>query len=262
METYTKIVPAGIAGIWLARWAVKMAGPFEPDAKGTPVPGFKHAIAIALAAQVGAPLVGNVFGGKEVVDVAQIAALSWGGDMFMMKRFMTESTWMTENLYLGDYEDEYENDEYEEGVEYDEELGADTFTDAAGNKYVRTSGGWALADWDFGQATEVPADAEPGDIIQTPSGDIFEVLEGGQLSAMSREDAYANGVGAFYDGVGQNDAASLARRLEAPTPSLPGGSHASDMQGFQQTSPLGDFYNSTALGHARSSSANSFGYSA
>ncbi len=251
LDTYTKILPAGVAGIWLTRWAIKMAGPFEPDATGTPVPGFKHAIAVALAAQIGGPLIGNLFGGAREVDIAQIAALSWGGDMFLTKRFLKDTPWITENVYLGQYDDEYD-DEYT-----DNELGADTFTDAAGNKYIRTASGWALADWQFGQAEAmVPEDASPGDIIQTPSGDIFEVLEGGTLRGMSH--AEAGQVGTFYNGMGQPE--SLARRLEAPTPGLPGGAYPTDMQGFTQTSPLGGFMPSTPLGHVQASSNNSFGY--
>ena len=127
----------------------------------------------------------------------------------------------------------------------------DTYTDPAGNKYTRTATGWQLADWSFGQAEEVPADAEPGDIVQTPSGDIFEVMADGNMTA--RPD-----LGRFYN------PESAASALAVPTDTLPGGSHPSDMQGFTQTSPLGAFEQTSPLGvhRARSSSDNSFGYAA
>ena len=51
VDTWTKVLPPATAGVWLSRWAVKMAGPFKPSAvDGTPEPGIEHAIAIALAA--------------------------------------------------------------------------------------------------------------------------------------------------------------------------------------------------------------------
>ena len=236
METYTRTLPAATAGIWFARWAVNLAGPFEPDAQGVPVPGFKHAIAIMVATEFGGKMVGQLLGGRREIDMAQIAAIGYGGDLFLRKRILRNSVWVQENISL-------EGDEEWEGTETGDELGADTYTDPAGNKYVRTGSGWQLSDWQFGQPDEVPSDAEPGDIVQTPSGDIFEVMADGNM--LSRPD--------------------LATELAVPTDDLP-------MDGFEESSPLGAFEESSPLGThrngrngayaSRADSSNSFGYAA
>ena len=243
VDTWTRIVPSATAGVFIARWAVKMAGPFEPDAAGVPVPGFKHAIAIAIAAEFGGRLVGQMLGGRREIDYAQVAALGYGGDLFLRKRFGLNNRWMQENISL-------------EGTQLPANtMGADTYTDPAGNQYIRTSAGWQLSgnnnqgDWHYGQV-ELPEDAEPGDIIQTEEGEIFEVMAGGEV--VSRPD-----LGAFYQGA-ETDA-EVAYELEAPAESLPGGG----MTGFQESSPLGDFQERSVLGGRRSTAnhGNSFGYS-
>ena len=245
LDTWKRIAPAATAGDLLARWAVKMAGPFEPDASGVPVPGVKHALAIAIIAEVGGKFVGQILGGRAETDYAQIAALGYGGSLFIRRRFMRDNAWLNANISLeGDV------------LPAAPALGADTYTDAAGNQYIRTSAGWQLSgnngmgdDWQYGQV-ELPEDAEPGDVIQTDTGEMYEVMAG------------ANGaltLGAFYQGP-ETDA-EVAYELEAPADSLPGGG----MTGFQEASPLGDFENSSPLGTSQSQAAhgaNSFGYRA
>ena len=230
----------------MARWAVKMAGPFEPDASGVPVPGGKHAIAIAIAAEVGGKIAGQILGGRAETDYAQIAALGYGGSLFIRRRFMRDNKWLADNISLDGRDDYLPANGASNG------MGADTYTDAAGNQYIRTASGWQLSgdgnsagDWNYGQV-ELPEDAAPGDVIQTEDGEMYEVMAG------------ANGglaLGAFYQGA-ETDA-EVAYELEAPADSLPGGG----MTGFQESSPLGDFQNRSPLGQSRAAhGANSFGY--
>lgn len=223
MDTYYRILPAGTAGIWAARWAVKMAGDFEPNAEGVPVPGVKHAIAIAIASAVAPKFIANLLGGRgsKEIEIAQIAAISYGGDLFARTRVFNKNQWVQDNISLGD------NREYEYATQQAPAdmsgMGADTYTDPAGNKYVRSGTGWALAgDWDFG-AVELPPDAETGDIVQAEDGEMYEVMEGGNVS--SRPDL--NGT----------------------------------MGAFEATSPLGGFEASSPLGGVAPAS-NSFGYAA
>ncbi len=242
LDTWKRIAPAATAGDLLARWAVKMAGPFEPDASGVPVPGVKHALAIAIIAEVGGKFVGQILGGRAETDYAQIAALGYGGSLFIRRRFMRDNAWLNANISL-------EGDVLPAGGGT---MGADTYTDAAGNQYIRTASGWQLSgegqgDWHYGQI-ELPEDAAPGDVIQTEEGEMYEVMAGadGNLT-----------LGAFYQGA-ETDA-DVAYELEAPVDSLPGGG----MTGFEESSPLGDFQTRSPLGMARSRAAhgaNSFGY--
>lgn len=224
METYTRTLPAATAGIWFARWAVNMAGPFEPDSQGRLVPGFKHAIAIMVATEFGGKMVGQLLGGRREIDMAQIAAIGYGGDLFLRKRILVDSQWVQDNISL-EGDEEYETDGYEA-----DGMGADTYTDPAGNKYIRSGSGWQLADWQFGQPDEVPSDAEPGDIVQTPSGDIYEVMADGNMQSR---------------------------------PDLAGFEQTSPLGGFEQSSPLGYEPPAAPRGVAtRADSNNSFGYAA
>lgn len=136
------ILPAATAGVWAARWAVNQAGEFEDGE-----PGLKHAFAIWLAASWGSELVGAAFGDSKAT-FAKIAALGFGGDLFMRKRFMKDSTWMKENVSLAGVDADAGNTyRYSQGRDY-QDLGAATMVDALGNRYVQTDQGWALGEDD------------------------------------------------------------------------------------------------------------------
>lgn len=241
METWTSVLPAAVAGIWACRWAVKMAGPFEADAQGRPVPGIKHAIAGAIAIDIGGRVAGQVLGSRRESDIAQIAGIGYLGDLFLRTRVLNNSTWVQNNISL-------------EGVDASARrtLGTDAFTDAAGNRYVRTAAGWQLAGWNYnagmGQAgrIQLPANAKAGDVIRLPDGRMFVLQANRTLRGLTDSER--------------------ARVMEAPTRTLPGGSDASDMRGLQRTSALGDFMDQTPLGRSRTrrrrnaSTTSTFGY--
>lgn len=168
------IIPAGTMGIAADRWAINMAGPFEQTPEGTQVPGVKHAFAIWLAASFASPIIGNILGDSRKAEIAKIAALSWGGDLFTWKRFMSGNQWAQQNLYLAGFQ---EQSALASG------MGQDTFIDAAGNKYVRQpGGGWQLAGFEESSplaqadgAITVPEDARAGDIITAPDGQRYRL---------------------------------------------------------------------------------------
>jgi hypothetical protein len=154
LDDAIEILPAGTAGVWAARWAVAQAGEFEDGE-----PGFRHALAVWIAASFGADLIGSAFGqGK--ATIARIAALSWGGDMFMRNRFMKDSAWVKENISLKGVDDTTRR--YAHGATY---MGAGDgpFVDAIGNRYVPTDQGWALAGDDGGQ------------LVMDESGNVFSL---------------------------------------------------------------------------------------
>jgi hypothetical protein len=153
------VMPAATAGVWAARWAVQQAGEFEDGE-----PGFKHAIAIYLAASFGSDLIGSMFGGNRGAFAA-IAALGFGGDLFLRKRFLKDSKWVGENISLQGVDDTATN-LYARGATYDG-MGADSFTDAVGNRYVQTAQGWALAG--DGGSEQLYMD-ESGQVFQLPAG--------------------------------------------------------------------------------------------
>ena len=232
LDTWTRILPAGVLGIGAARWATKLAGPMENDE-----PGFKHALAITLAAEVGGKLLGGLVGGAREIDIAQIAAISWGGDLFMRKSVFKESTWLRENLYL----------EGDAGMS----LG-DVVQDATGTRYVLTRGGWEIVGQPMGQN-------EPGDVVQDQAtGACYVVQDDGSLRPCNANEIQA--LQGFYNGMGQPAGASVARRLEAPTRDLPGGS--SHMGSFMDRSAIGSFMEHTPLAgrNRNATNQNSFGY--
>lgn len=149
MHDATEVMPAGVAGIWLTRFALKQAGPYEPDEKGVLQPGIKHAVACYLAATMGAPLVGSVLGsGKE--SIAHIASLAFAGDLFLRTRFMRDSEFVKNNLSLqgmGDDDEGYYVPDGMDGFATESPLGS-SFTDAFGNTYTSTPQGWQLAGSD------------------------------------------------------------------------------------------------------------------
>lgn len=244
METWTRVLPAGVAGIWVTRWAVAMAGPFEPDATGQPVPGFKHFVAGILAVEVGGRIVGDILGARRETDIAQIAGISYIGDLFLRKRVLRDSPWVQKNISL---EGHGQNGALPANANGG--LGSDKFTDAAGNQYTRTSEGWQLANWQYsaalgqpgGEQVQIPPGAKPGDVIRTPSGAHYQLNGDGKT-------------------LGHLTDSAAARALVAPTTDLPGGSTPSDMSGFYNKTPLGSFMEHTPLGQRYASNGSSFGY--
>lgn len=124
-DDMTSIVPAATGGDILCRWAIHMAGPMEPedDKKGgPPVPGVKHAIAAVLAANVGSGIIGSILGDASKGTIARHAAFGFAGSLFLRKRFMNDSKWLKENVYLdGDGDDDATDSEDVES-EYSEEM--------------------------------------------------------------------------------------------------------------------------------------------
>jgi hypothetical protein len=169
MNDLTETMPAGVAGIWLTRFALKQAGPYEPDAKGVLQPGIKHAVACYLAATMGAPLVGSVLGsGKE--GIAKIASLAFAGDLFLRARFMKDSEFVKNNLSLqgrGEDDEGYYVPDGMDGFSTESPIGlGSTFTDAFGNTFVGTPTGWQLAGAD--------------DVFQDEQGNMYQL---GQAAA-------------------------------------------------------------------------------
>lgn len=198
LDRMMQIVPAGTAGIQAARWAVKLAGPFETGAAGrSDKPGIKHGIAIALAAHFGGGLIGDLLGDPDKGAIAEIAALSWGGDLFLHRAFWDNpgpDSFAARNLYLG----------------ADAGSGQE-FVDASGNRYVNTPQGWQLAGIEMGAGVETDEPMTPGQIVIGPDGQQYMVagddddrelagIEMGDDQDLGEDRAYANfsgGVGAW-----------------------------------------------------------------
>lgn len=136
MET----LPAATGGVLTARWALKQAGDFEKDDKGVLVPGFKHALAIYLAARFGGQMIGSMFGGNKG-QIAAISALGFGGDLFLRTRFMRDNKTFADNFSLAGVDDAYDTPQSEPYAD----MGA--YEDAVGNKWIRTASGWQLAGY-------------------------------------------------------------------------------------------------------------------
>lgn len=137
LNELTSVVPAATGGVWAARWAVKQSGAWEADGPGGAlVPGIKQALAIYLAATFGGDMLGQLLGSDEKGRIAKIAALGYGGDLFLRARFMRDSQFVQQNLSL-------------QGMEQQSAIGAtgtgDSYVDASGNTWVSTSQGWQLA---------------------------------------------------------------------------------------------------------------------
>lgn len=168
--------PAATLGVLAARWLIKFAGPFEGPAAGVAAggtgvaaPGVKHALAIMIGSKIAGDMIDGFMPGKG--HLAEISALGFGGDLFLRKRFMANSPWMANNLYM-------------DGFEMDSQIGQDTFTDATGQQYVRTPSGWALAG--MGQSN----------VMVLPNGDVVQ-LEGFEMQSQIGDEyedgAYAMG---------------------------------------------------------------------
>lgn len=222
LERVMDTLPAATAGVWAARWAVKMAGPM--DAEG---PGIKHALAIWLASQFGSGLIGSTFGSSAKSEYARIAALGFGGDLFMRKRFLKDNAFVKENLYL-DGVDSDDVPNYSDGADLNgfqnQSALGDSFTDAAGNTYVQTEQGWALAGM--------------GETFVGPDGTVY-ALEGGVGTESFQYPAN-------YDRLMQSSGVGVG-----PDPAY--GRTGSAFAGFQNQSALG-------MRRANPSASSSFGY--
>lgn len=161
-----EVLPAATAGVLGARWAVKMAGDFE-DGK----PGFKHALALWLAAIWGSPLLGNLFGDNAKGKMAAISCLGFGGDLFARKHWLEDSD-IGKNLYLGEGADDD-----------DEELSAEDMELLQG-----LTEGSAIAD--FGARSRArkfrPFIGADPQLYVTPGGDVVQ-LSGAEIGAMTPE---------------------------------------------------------------------------
>ncbi len=133
-----EILPGATGGVLAARWAVKQAGDFEKNDKGIPEPGFKHALAIYLAARFGGQMIGSLLGDANKGKLAEIAAYGFGGDMFLRLKFMRDNETFTKNFSLAGVDDAYEDEQSEPYAD----MGA--YEDAVGNKWIRTASGWQL----------------------------------------------------------------------------------------------------------------------
>lgn len=171
MSDVTEILPAATGGIWLSRFALKQAGPYEADSKGVLEPGIKHALAIYLAATLGSSLIGSVLGsGKE--SIAKIAALGFGGDLFLRTRFMKDSEFVKNNLSLQGmgYDDAEVVEGYYvpdgvSGFQATSPIGAGSMVDAFGNTFVSTPQGWQLQGAD--------------DLYMAQDGTVYQLSGGG-----------------------------------------------------------------------------------
>jgi hypothetical protein len=177
MDDITEVVPAATGGIWAARFALKQAGAFEPAKDGTLEPGLKHAIAIYIGAVLGGQLVGSLMG-PDKEHMAKIAALGFGGDLFLRARFMRDSEFVQKNLSLQGLGDADDTDYVSplDGFQSSSPIagmGAPTMVDAFGNLLVSTPQGWQLAGG-MGQDVQYVTD---------PEGNVF-ALSGAQSGAV------------------------------------------------------------------------------
>lgn len=137
-----EVMPSATIGIMASRFAVKQFGEFEPDPKGSPQPTLWHALAVLLAANVSNVVMGSLFGGASGAYSA-IAALGYGGDMFLRQRFLRGNVWMLQNMSMAGLEEDYEYPQLE-GFQQQSPLGS--FVAADGNTYVASgNGSWQLA---------------------------------------------------------------------------------------------------------------------
>lgn len=220
LSSITDTLPAATVGIWAARWAVKMAGPMENGE-----PGIKHALACWLASSVGSGIIASVFGSHAKGEYARITALGFGGDLFARKRFLKGNKFVTDNLYLEGVDDvpDYSEGADLNGFQQQSALG-DSFTDAAGNTYVQTEQGWALAGM--------------GETFVGPDGTVY-ALEGGMGTQQFQYPAN-------YDALMQGSQMGINA-----DPAY--GYSGSAVAGFQQTSALG-------FARRNPSSESGFGY--
>lgn len=195
-----RTIPAATAGVMAARFAVRQAGSFEAGKGGVLEPTAKHAVAILIAAELAGRLLGEVNGAAG--DAARISALGFGGDLFLRTKFMRDSTLVQEYLSLqgmGAEEQLYVDDSGQlwqmsgsagaalAGFQNESALG-DSYVDSAGNVFLATPQGWALA----GALGEQFVQTEDGRLYQLNGSD-GAVLDGFQNeSALGMGSAYAS----------------------------------------------------------------------
>lgn len=141
-EHIMAVAPAAVGGDFAARWAVKIAGPMESDKPGGPaVPGFKHALAGVLAARMGSTMIASLLGDQSKAHIAEIGALAFTGSLFLRKRFLNDSAWVRENLYLDGYDDD--GDDYDAQIDelYQEDLHGFESQSALGMQYIEDEQG-------------------------------------------------------------------------------------------------------------------------
>ena len=219
LEQITEIAPAGAGGIFFARWAVKAAGEMEDGE-----PGFEHAIAIMLAANIGGNIIGQILGDSRKADYARISALGWGGDLFLRKRFLKDSDWMNENLYLDGYDDDDDEEDDDVG-----RTGAFTDTSALGNLQIR----------------------------QDNMGNKFVLTQGGYLPVENLVQGPNGEIAAMAGGAGQAQMPPGYRRISAEA----SGGIQPDPAVTAVNQPMGAFTDVSRIGRVQSRSAkNSFGY--
>lgn len=155
LDSIMEIAPPAVAGVQVARAALKMAGPFEPlpvNPSGGPsgnAPGIKHALFGVLAAEYGGKLIGDVMGSPEKGKIAMHSCIGFIGDVFLHKRFLVGNAMAAEHLYLGDWEP----DEQLNGFSNQSAIGAapQIVCDENGNCYALSGG-------------SLPADPQQGDL--------------------------------------------------------------------------------------------------
>lgn len=109
-------LPSATGGVWAARFGAKMAGPMEDDK-----PGFKHALAMLIAAGVGENVMDSMFGANKG-QIAYYGALGFIGDLFGRKVFFEESEWVKENLLLAGVDDDADTVDADEDPEWDQDM--------------------------------------------------------------------------------------------------------------------------------------------
>jgi len=160
----TQVLPAATGGVMACRWGLHMAGEMEDDE-----PDIKHAVAAWISAALSGQIIGQVLNDRYKGLYAYIAALGFAGDLFARKTLFKDSDWLKENLYLGEAEDDDDEEEtdYEEldGFQDTSNLGQ-VYYDANGNPWVLTAQGYQPAGQQqmqgMGQPAMLPPDPSIG----------------------------------------------------------------------------------------------------
>lgn len=203
-----EVLPAGTAGIMGARFALKQAGTWSPDGKGTLQPGIWQALAVWLGATVTGAVISTVFRSPSKGLYAKIAGLSFGGDLFLRTRFLKDTPLFTNNFSLAglgddeDGEEEYSDGELLNGFQDQSALG-EMFTDSDGNTWQNQGGQWALAG----------GMGAPGEIVQGPDGTLYQLSGAMGLDSMP-------GSGAMLAGFQDRSALGAVRARHNPNSSF------------------------------------------